>query len=89
MKTKRRTAIRIETHELTIIRFRQNEPVFCNSCRMKTAHLSIGQAVSGFSLEEPEIYRLIGEEKLHSLVDEATGELFLCGNSLAAQRQKN
>jgi hypothetical protein len=82
MKAKRRTEITRETHETTIIRFKQNQPaVYCAECGHLTRHLSVGQTVSLFSLSEAEIWSLAEQKRIHSQ-QTAEGLMLLCGNSL-------
>jgi hypothetical protein len=85
MKTKRRTEITMETHEITIIRFaqRQKLPIFCEACRAYVPHLSVAQASSVLPLSKAEISRLIASKQIH-LTKNAGGDEQLCGKSLSA-----
>ena len=87
MKTRKRTEIKVETHEVTILRFRQNKKIFCKLCGMNTLHLSLDQVAVLLSLAESEIQSLAEARQLHSNAA-ANGTLFLCGNSLAMMKQK-
>jgi hypothetical protein len=81
MKTNRHTEITMETHETTVIRFRQSQTmIFCESCQTNTQHFSIVQAVSILPLSGPAISRLADSKQIHS-TQNADGSLLLCGNS--------
>lgn len=83
MKAKRRTEITFETHEITVVGFRQSQPIiFCEACQTQVSHLSVAQAVSIFSLSALEIKNLAATGQIHSNESEG-GLLTLCGNSLA------
>jgi hypothetical protein len=87
MKTKQRTEITFETHELTIIRFRHRAATaYCVQCRAETMHLSAAQSVSILPLTEAEIFHLTETGQIHS-TENADGLLLLCGNSLASFKQ--
>ena len=89
MKEKKRTEITLETHELTIVRFRQNRTIaYCAVCQQQTPHFSVVQSVSVLSLSESVIFRLAESGEIHSC-ETANGLLRLCGNSLAALKQIN
>jgi hypothetical protein len=82
MKAKRRTEIKIETHEVTVIRFRKNQTnIYCAKCREQTPHLSASQTALVLSLSESEVYRLAEEGQIHC---NQADDLWFCGNSLAA-----
>lgn len=84
MKAKRQTEIRSETHELTIVRFRQSQSgIFCEACADQVSHLKVEQAASALSLSETAIFRLVENGQIHS-IKTAAGSLLLCVNSLAA-----
>ena len=88
MKAKRRTEITLETHETTIIRFRQtNAAAYCAECQRHTSHLSVAQAVSVLSLSESAVLCLAKDKKIHSSRT-ADAALLLCSNSLAALAQE-
>ena len=87
MKAKRRMEIRRETHELTIIRFRQSRSrIFCETCAAHVSHLRVGQAALALSLPETAIFRLAESSQIHS-TETVAGSLLLCGNSLAALKE--
>ncbi len=82
MKAKRRTEITTETHERTIIHFRDSQRiVFCVACAAQTAHLSSDQAEQVFSMSESGIERLVNEKRIHTL-DIEKGLPLICGDSL-------
>lgn len=90
MKTKRRTEIMMETHEITIISFGQRQAAtpFCQACQAHVLHLTIAQATSVLPLSEAEINRLVENKQIH-LTENADSKLLLCGNSLSALTKSN
>ena len=84
MKEKKRLEIRLETHELTIVRFNPNQKhAYCPVCRTHTPQMSVAESVSVLSMTETAIFRLAESGHIHSR-ETADGLLRLCGNSLAA-----
>lgn len=86
MRKKQRTEIRFETHEVTIIRFRQTQSAtrFCAACRASVRHLPISRAAAILRISETEVFRLVESKQIHSTETE-TGELLVCQNSLEKQ----
>ena len=76
--------ILIETHETTIIRVstRQTAAVFCAICRDTLKHFSMRRAAAVLRLSEAVVFRLAESRQVHS-TENARGELFICGNSIA------
>jgi hypothetical protein len=88
MKTKKQQTITIETHEVTIIRFKHGRSfISFDECQRNTLHLSVVRAVSVLSLGETEIYRLAESKQIRYLETE-TGELLICGNSFLTKNKK-
>jgi hypothetical protein len=85
MKKKQRLEITIETHEVTILRFRQSRTtmIFCEMCQAQVPHLNIAQTISVLSLSEPDFNDLITTGQIHS-TENSGGLLMLCSNSLSA-----
>lgn len=89
MKAKQRKETTIETHEVTIIRFKQNQTtLFCAECGQRTVHFSVDEAISIFSLSEMEFFSLAQNKRIHSNQSEK-GLMLLCCNSLAVFKQKS
>ncbi len=85
MKTKRRTKIRFEKHELTLIRLSRNTRFFCPDCQTETAHLTIFQAAKALAVSEKDIFRLADTGQIHSIETEQ-GQLLICADSVSAFR---
>ena len=83
METKRRTEIKIETHETTIIRVRtrQTANAFCELCRERLPHFSVRRAAAVLRLSETAVFKLAESGQIHS-TENARGELFICGISI-------
>lgn len=83
MKAKRRKEITVETHEVTVIRFKRSQAnLYCAECGQQTQHLSVVEAISLLSLSETELFCLAQDRRIHSNKSEK-GLLLLCCNSLA------
>lgn len=84
MKTKRRTEITMETHEVTIIRLRENQSPtrFCRACRASVRHLPIARAALFLGISETAAFRLVENNQVHSAESDA-GALLICQNSLS------
>lgn len=80
MKTIRRTKIKLETHELTTIRFSRKARFFCPECLTQTDFLSIGQTAKILSVSEKTIFRLVEIEQIHS-TETSSGQLLICADS--------
>ena len=81
----RRTEIRIETHEISILRpVRGASIVFCESCRAMVAAVSREQMAEFFELNEASIRRLMERDKCH-LVETDGAPSVICGRSLMQQ----
>jgi hypothetical protein len=83
MKKKQRLEITVETHEITILRFRQSRTTvfFCGMCQAQVPHLNIAQTMSVLPLSESAFNDLITTGQIHS-TENADGLLMLCSNSL-------
>jgi hypothetical protein len=56
MKTTKRTKITFETHESTVISFRQRRTiVFCRQCGLETPHSCIAETTAMTDISEPAI----------------------------------
>ena len=81
MKTKRRTEITLETHEVTVIRVRRGTKIYCETCRRVVPHLGLESARGLFSEIDFSVPAAAG--LIHQTVTE-DGARLLCSNSLAA-----
>ena len=82
MNHTKRTEITLETHEVTVIRFRQTRQLFCELCRETVPHVALARVLAAHLYSEAEIARLTDNGRLHS-IRRADGTLFLCSRSLA------
>lgn len=81
MKRMRRTKIRFEKHELTLIRLSRNASLFCVTCRTETAHLTVAHAAELFEMSEKTVFTLAANEEIHS-IETADGRLLICAHSI-------
>jgi len=88
MKNKRRTKITIETHEITIIRFNQNQSAirFCPQCEAVSRFLPVARVAELLQISEMSVFGLLESREVHSTETE-TGALLICRSSLAALKQ--
>lgn len=82
MKTTRRTKIRFEKHELTLIRLSRSTSFFCPGCRTETAHLTIVQTAIALAISEKDVFRLADGGQIHS-IETTNGQLLICADSAA------
>jgi len=80
MKTIRRTKIKLETHELTTIRFSRKARFFCEDCQTEANYLTVTQTAIMFSVSEKTIFRLAEIERIHS-TETSSGQLLICADS--------
>ena len=81
MKAKRRTEIKIETHEVKVIRYSKGQSKrFCSKCGKQVTVLAIENAILAIELAPPELIRLVQTENVH-LVDVSDSSVLICGNS--------
>lgn len=82
MTRMRRTAITIETHNLTIIRT-NGKPrlVFCERCQKAVTAFAPEQIALAFRISLTEVCRRVGAEQIH-LTSNERGTALICGDSL-------
>jgi hypothetical protein len=84
MKTKRRTKITMEKHEVYVIRSsRKLGGVLCNECSERVFLVTVDEAVQISSLSSRAIYRLIEERRIH-FAETADGVGLICPATLLA-----
>jgi hypothetical protein len=77
----RRTEIKIETHEVKIIRLRAPRfSTYCESCEKMTTAVALDEAAAGCETTLTDICRRIGAGDLH-LVNLTRGLPLVCGRS--------
>ena len=83
MKTKQRSEMKIETHEVTVVRVRsaQSREFRCAECGETGTHVTVPRAAALIGFSEFAIFRLAEGKSIHS-VEDVTGKLWLCSNSL-------
>ena len=82
MKATRRTKIRVEKHELKLVRLSGNTRHFCQNCLTETAHFPITQMAALLGVSERTAFRLAEIELVHS-TETADGKLLICAASAA------
>jgi hypothetical protein len=85
MKTKRRTKITVEKHEVYVIRrSRKLGCVLCNECPEPVALVTLDEAVKVSGMSSRTIYRLIEERRIH-FAETADGVGLICPATLLAR----
>lgn len=79
-----KTEMKLETHELTIIRIQRSQAVsaFCQKCEREVLHLNIARSAAVLKISETEAFRLVESGEVHSL-ETTVGRLLVCSNSLS------
>lgn len=77
MKATKRIKIRLEKHELRMIRFEGKQIIFCRNCQAKTQHLTVLETAIAFGTSEMNVFRLIEDSQIHSTETE-NGRLLIC-----------
>lgn len=80
MKAAKQIKLRLEKHELKIVRLGRQQNFFCAFCGIETKHLTVSQMATIFEISEINIFRLAESKQLHSL-ETANGKLMLCAES--------
>jgi hypothetical protein len=80
MNAVRRTTIRIEKHELKVIRVSGSALHFCESCGTETQHLPIAQMATLLMVSERKLFRMAEFEIIHS-AETVAGKLLICTHS--------
>lgn len=84
MRSKRRSVITVETHEVWVIRKTQQPSFsFCAECGVAVRLLEPVEAARLARLSLRTIYRWVEEGRVH-FTETPDGELFICLNSLPA-----
>ena len=77
-----RTEIKIETHEIKLIRFSTKRASrFCSKCGKDVLVLAMENAIDVMDLGLPELIRLVQSENVH-LLDASDSSVLICANSL-------
>ncbi len=80
MMATKRLKIKLEKHELKVIRFGRSQRLFCQNCQTETRHLNVAQMAQVLKLSEREVFRLVESLQIHS-TETADGKLLVCLNS--------
>ena len=81
MNATRRVKIKLEKHELKVIRFGRRRKFFCEICQMETQHLTVSQMAIVLAISEMNIFRLAECKQIHS-IETMDGKLMLCADSI-------
>jgi hypothetical protein len=83
MKAKKRLEIVWETHEITMISFKETSSsmIFCQSCQRETGHLSLIEVAVIANVAETTVFRLAEAGSIHS-TERADGKLLICMDSV-------
>jgi hypothetical protein len=77
MKITKRTTIRLEKHEKSVVRVRANFRMFCEVCGVETEHLTVAQFAWRSEKTERKVFQMTELGSLHS-VDCADGRILVC-----------
>lgn len=77
MKTTKQIKIKLEKHELKVIRFGRRRSFFCEGCQTKTQHLTVSQMSILLEISEMNVFRLAQNRQIHSL-ETTEGKLMIC-----------
>lgn len=80
MNAARRVKIKLEKHELKVIRFGRRSKFFCEVCQAETQHLRISQMSFLLQISEINVFRLAESRQIHWL-ETSEGKLMICANS--------
>lgn len=81
MKAIKRLKIKLEKHELKVVRFGQRKKLFCRYCQTETQHLTVAQLATVFEISEMNIFRLAESKQIHS-TETDEGKLMICANRM-------
>jgi hypothetical protein len=81
MNATKRLKIKLESHELKIVRFGRQQKFFCEICQEETRHLTVAQMSVVLGISEINIFRLAIDGRFH-LTETADGKLMLCAESM-------
>lgn len=87
MNATRRIKIRVEKHELKIVRFGRRQNLFCGICRAEKQHLTVSQVSAVLGISEVSVFRLAASGQVHS-TDRSDGKLMICAESMAVLVRK-
>lgn len=87
MKATRRVKIRLEKHELKVIRFGRRRKFFCESCEAEMPHLTVSQMSIVAEISELNVFHLAVDGKFHS-TETADGKLMICAASILIKGEK-
>jgi hypothetical protein len=86
MKNKRHTEIKLETHEVTIIRTRQRRTAFCEFCQANVWMLPPDTAAVLVQSTARSIFRRVEAGELH-FIETREGALLVCCKSLETSQK--
>jgi hypothetical protein len=82
MNSVQRIKIKLEKHELKVIRLGRQRKFFCEICQSETQHLTVSQMSTVLEITELNAFRLAVDGRFH-LFESADGKLMLCADSVA------
>ncbi len=85
MMATKRLKIKLEKHEVKVIRFGRNQKLFCQNCQTETQHLTVAQTAQVLKLSERVVFRIAESEQIHS-TETADGKLMICAESVINNR---
>lgn len=81
MNATKRLKIKLESHELKIVRFGRRQKFFCQNCQMETQHLTVDQMAICLEVSEINVFRLAENGRVHWL-ETGEGKLMICADSI-------
>jgi hypothetical protein len=85
MNTVQRIKIKLEKHEIKVIRLGRQRKFFCEICQSETQHLTVSQMSTVLEITELNTFRLAVDGRFH-LLESADGKLMLCADSIRTYR---
>jgi hypothetical protein len=87
MAKTRRTQIRIETHEIKVLRLRSRPAsALCARCGEIVTALTPEQTADVLGITQEDVFRLVEGERVHPVNSERV-QAFICGNSFAEETE--
>jgi hypothetical protein len=81
MKETKQIKIKLEKHEVKIVRFANRRKFFCEICQTESQFFTVSQMSMLLEISELNVFRLAVEGKFH-LLETNEGKLMLCGQGI-------
>ena len=85
MEAARKIKIKLEKHELKVIRFSRRREFFCEICKKETQHLTVSQMATVLGNTEMNVFQMAVDSRFH-LLETVDGQLMLCAGSIGINK---